>query len=372
MKYFIIAGEASGDMHGANLMEQIKIQDPQAKFHFLGGDLMKSIGGDPVVHYKDMAFMGFINVILNLHKVIHNLKQTKSALTTFKPDVVILIDYPSFNLRIAKFVKEALAQTKVYYYISPKIWAWKSYRIKSIKKYIDKMYTIFPFETEFYQQFNYEVDYVGNPTVDSIDQFRTEEQTHPDGKLKVEENTIALLAGSRLQEIKACLPTLLKVAQNFPTYHFVIAGAPGVDQATYETLTQGKYPIVYHQTYSLVNQSVAAIVNSGTATLETALLRTPQVVIYHITGGAIINWIKDYVLHIKYVSLVNILANKSLVKELVAKDFTVKKVGTELENILHKPRHKTMILRGYDDIIRKLGEPGTARHAAEHIVKSLS
>lgn len=370
MKYFLIAGEASGDLHASNLMEQIKHLDQEAEFQFLGGDLMEKFGTKALIHYRKMAFMGFINVLKNIGTIKKNLALTKQAIAEFNPDVVILIDYPSFNLRIAEFVKKNLPNIIVDYYISPKLWAWKSYRIKSIKKYIDTMYTIFPFETEYYQQFNYQVEYVGNPTVDSVAAFETQNPLPTDF---LERNAlknrpiIALLAGSRKQEISACLPKMASMVSKFPNYQFVIAGAPGIEPNFYKDVCDESLPLIFNQTYELVRHSKAAIVNSGTATLETALLRTPEVVVYHVFGGRFANWLQKVLIKTKYISLVNIIANQELVKELVAADFTTHNLHMELDKLLHDTEHLKTIHQGYENIIKRLGEPGTAVKAAQKI-----
>jgi lipid-A-disaccharide synthase len=375
MKYFIIAGEASGDLHASNLMLELKVKDAEAEFCFLGGDLMAAQGGTLVKHYRDMAFMGIIAVVLNLRTILKNLKDCKQSILTFQPDVVILIDYPSFNLRIAKFVKTTLKNTPVYYYISPKIWAWKEYRIKSIKKYIDRMYTILPFETPFYKKHNFEVTYVGNPCVDSV-AFRPNQDESFAAFIQrtglSDKYIIALLAGSRKQEIKGCLPTMLKMAKYYPQYQFVVAGAPGIDPSFYEKLMAGtSVKILYNETYNLLQQAHSAVVNSGTATLETALFRVPQVVVYQVFGGILANITQSFILKVKYVSLVNLIADKELVKELIAHYFTEQNLRYELERVLFLQAQRNKMRKGYDEIIALLGEPGTAKHAAEEIHKSL-
>jgi lipid-A-disaccharide synthase len=322
-----------------------------------------------------MAFMGIIQVVLNARTILHNMDDCKKNLLKFKPDVLILIDYPSFNLRIAKFVKEQIPATPVYYYISPKIWAWKEYRIKEIKKYIDKMYTILPFETDFYKKHNYQVEYVGNPSVDSVAFRANKEEPFDTFTSKNGLNNkpiVALLAGSRKQEIQGCLLKMVKVSEHYPNYQFIVAGAPSISPELYQSII-GNYPIkvVYGQTYDLLQQSYAAIVNSGTATLETALFRVPQVVVYHQQLGFIMNILKAIVLKVKYVSLVNLIFNGNLVTELIAAEFTSKKLLREFRLLLESSSRKK-ILDGYDSIIQKLGEPGAAKHAAEKMVFSLS
>jgi lipid-A-disaccharide synthase len=374
MRYFLIAGEASGDLHASNLMHELKKQDSKAEFCFLGGDLMQAQGGTLVKHYRQMAFMGFIAVIMNARTILKNLNDCKKAILDFQPDVLILVDYPSFNLRIARFVKENL-NTKVFYYISPKIWAWKEYRIKQIKRYVDKMFTIFPFETEFYAKHNYQVEYVGNPTVDSVCTRPNKEQ--PFAEFCSENNLpdkpiIAILAGSRKQEIADCLPRMMKAGLLFPDYQVVIAGAPGIDIELYNSILEGRnISIVFGKTYDLLQQSKAAIVNSGTATLETALIGTPQVVVYHVLGGRLGYLVKNIVINVKFVSLVNIIAEKEVVKELIAHLFTVENVEKELDNILNNESYRTKMLSDYIQIKKVLGEPRAAERTAAKMVEML-
>jgi len=290
MKYYLIAGEASGDLHASKLMNALKKEDPQAQFRFFGGDLMQAEGGTLVKHYSEMAYMGFIPVLLNIDKVLHNIRLCKSDIEEFHPDVLILVDYPGFNLRMAKFAKTRL-NIPVHYYISPKIWAWKEYRIKDIKRYVDKMYSILPFEIPFYQKHHYQIDYVGNPTVDemAVRPFADEKFDSFISENNLENKPIiALLAGSRKAEITANLPTMIDAASSFTDYQLVIAGAPGISPDFYHTFISGKrVSIVFEKTYRLLQQSSAALVTSGTATLETAILKVPQVVCYKMGGGKI-------------------------------------------------------------------------------------
>lgn len=375
MRYFLIVGEASGDLHASNLMRELKLQDPTAEFCFLGGDLMSAQGGKLIKHYRDMAFMGFIAVLKNAKTVLKNLEDCKQAIVDFKPDVVILVDYPSFNLRIAKFVKQNL-QIPVFYYISPKIWAWKEYRIKDIKKYIDKMYTIFPFETDFYKKHNYEVQYVGNPTVDSVslrpNQTQTFEEFTQLNHLS-DKPIIALLAGSRKQEISSCLPKMLEASTSFDDFQVVIAGAPGIEKDFYNQFISDKNAsIVFNQTYELVAQAKSAVVNSGTATLETAIIGTPQVVVYNVFGGRLAMLVKKLIIKVKYISLVNLIAEKEAVKELIAHLFTSEKVKNELALLLFDDDYRKEIEINYQKITEKLGEPGTAKRTAEKMIKDLN
>lgn len=373
MRYFLIAGEASGDLHAANLMRELKKQDVAAEFCFLGGDLMeKEADKEPIIHYRKMAFMGIINVILNLRTVLGNLNCCKQALLKFNPDVVILIDYPSFNLRVAKFVKKNTS-IPVYYYISPKIWAWKEYRIKSIKKYIDKMYCILPFEVDFYKKHNYAIDYVGNPTVDSVTDFLKKAENKTDFLEKnglSDKPIVALLSGSRRQEISKCLPKMANMANCFPEYQFVVAGAPGISVDFYDAYAKG-LPVVFGQTYNLVKNSYAAVVNSGTATLETALLRTPQVVVYHVFGGRVATLLKHILLHIRYVSLVNLIADKDVVPELVAHLFTEDNLQKHLAALLSDDTTRKNQHEGYELIANRLGSSGCALKTADLIYRNL-
>lgn len=381
MKYFIIAGEASGDLHASNLMRSLKNNDPEAVFCFLGGDKMLAQGGNMIKHYRDMAFMGIINVIMNLGKVLRNIKDCKAAIVEFKPDIVILIDYPSFNLRIAKWLKNTpqFTSTPVYYYISPKIWAWKEWRIKSIKKYIDKIYSIIPFEVDYYHSHNMEVTYVGNPCVDSVDARDRKDETDEQFKERNSLNNkpiIAILSGSRKQEINGCLATMLSVKSDFKDYQFVVAAAPSMPKEVYTTIMQhnniNDVGIVSGETYQLLQHSHAAIVNSGTATLETALMRVPQVVVYNVFGGRLVNIIKPIILKVKFVSLVNLIAGKEVVKELIAADFTHENVSSELNKIINNGNDRTKMLKEYDSIIRLLGKPGVADKTAAAILTDIN
>jgi lipid-A-disaccharide synthase len=375
MKYFIIAGEASGDLHASNLMHELRKADSKAEFCFLGGDLMQAQGGTMVKHYRQMAYMGFWAVLKNMDKVLRNMSDCKKAIFDFQPDVVILVDYPSFNLRIARFVKENLT-SKVYYYISPKIWAWKEFRIKQIKKYVDKMFTIFPFETAFYAKHGYPVEYVGNPLVDSVCNRPNQQQTFQeftlDNKLK-DKPIIALLAGSRKQEIFACLPLMIEAAIQFPLYQIVIAGAPGIDSAFYQSiLSEKNVSLVFGKTYELLQHAKVAVVNSGTATLETALVGTPQVVVYYVMFGRLALVLKDIVIKVKFISLVNLVAEKEVVKELIAHYFTTKNVMYELEMLLNNESYRNNMMNEYSRIKEMLGEQGAAQRAAQSIVGHLN
>lgn len=377
MKYYLIAGEASGDLHASNLMTALRMEDPKADFRFLGGDLMRAVGGTLVKHYREMAFMGFIPVLLNLRTILRNMKTCEEDIRRYQPDVVILIDYPGFNLRIAQFVKTAL-KIPVFYYISPKIWAWKQYRIRTIRTYVDRMFCILPFETAFYQKLHYDVDYVGNPSVDAVTNYRIHQSIPRDlflqkSALDKDKPILAVLAGSRKQEIRDNLPTMLQVASLHPDYQPVIAGAPGIDPAYYQTYI-GTYPakIVFNQTYALLQHSKVALVTSGTATLETALFRVPQVVCYYVTAGRLASFIFKHFFHTKYISLVNLIAGRKVVQELFGARFSNVQIQTELERILKDTAYRKSMLEGYDEVIRILGEPGASERAARLIVKALN
>lgn len=374
MRYFLIAGEASGDLHASNLMLALKKRDPQAVFCFLGGDLMQHIGGTLVKHYREMAYMGVIPVILHARTILRNMETCKEAIKSFKPDVVILVDYPGFNLKIAKFVKTQL-RLPVYYYISPKIWAWKKYRIHSFRKYVDRMFCILPFEKEFYKELNYSIDYVGNPSVDAVALYREKKQTDTfleDNQLN-EKPILALLSGSRKQEITKNLPLMINVASAYPDYQSVVSGAPGLEIDDYKKILQGRnISIVFDQTYALLEHSSAALVTSGTATLETALFRVPQVVCYHFGGGKLVNFIFRHFFHTPYISLVNLIAGCEVVQELFGAKFTYQQVASELHRILYDTDYRNQMLGGYDDVIRILGKPGASERTADLIIQSLT
>ena len=375
MKYFLIAGEASGDLHASNLMAALKEKDPEADFRFFGGDLMQAVGGTLVKHYKEMAFMGFIPVLLNLRTILNNMKTCQEDIRKYQPDVVILIDYPGFNLKIAKFVKTVL-HLPGYYYISPKIWAWKQYRIKDFRRYVDRMFCILPFETEFFRKLDYSVDYVGNPSVDSVAQYKEKQANRPDTFMADEglpdKPILALLAGSRRQEIKDNLPTMLEVAAAYPDYQPVIAGAPGLEPKYYKQYI-GNHPakIVFGKTYDLLQHSRAALVTSGTATLETSLFRVPQVVCYYVVAGPLASFIFRNFFHTKYISLVNLIAGREVVQELFGARFSYQQIHDELGKILHDTAYRQQMLDGYDEIIQMLGKPGASQRTAELIYQSL-
>lgn len=377
MKYFLVAGEASGDLHGSNLMAALKEQDPNAEFCFFGGDLMQAQGGRLVKHYREMAFMGFIPVLLNLRTILRNMKMCQEEIVRFRPDVLILIDYPGFNLKVAKYIKTH-TQIPVYYYISPKVWAWKEYRVKSFKKYVDVMMSILPFEVDFYKKHNYHIDYVGNPTVDAVAQFRRKNEGDTLERFLQDNNlddrpVIALLAGSRQQEIKDNLPAMLEVVRSFPEYQAVIAGAPGIDPGYYKKYIGDKpCKIIFEQTYRLLECSAAALVTSGTATLETALFRVPQVVCYETPIPHIVYWVFKNLLHTKYISLVNLIADRVVVQELFAKFFSVESIRHEADKLLNDTEYRDKMLADYDEVIEILGKPGASAQAARVIIEKLN
>lgn len=375
MKYFLIAGEASGDLHASNLMAALKRQDPEADFRFLGGDLMQAVGGTLVKHYREMAFMGFIPVLLNLRTILRNMKTCEAEIRSYQPDVVILVDYPGFNLKIAKYVKTQIG-CPVCYYISPKIWAWKQYRIKDFRRYVDRMFCILPFEAEFFNTLNYAVDYVGNPSVDSVASYQEQQATLPDTFRSDEglspKPILALLAGSRRQEIKDNLSTMLEVAASYPDYQPVIAGAPGLEPDYYQPyIGHHSAAIVFDKTYALLQHSDAALVTSGTATLETSLFRVPQVVCYKTPAGKLVSFVFRHFFHIPYISLVNLIAGREVVQELFGARFSKKQIHDELERILHDEAYRNKMLAGYDEIICQLGKPGASTRAASLIYQAV-
>jgi len=373
MRYFIIAGEASGDLHASHLMHELKKADSEASFCFFGGDLMAAQGGTLLKHYREMAFMGLIPVVLNLRKIKKNFKLAEEKLLEFKPDVVILVDYPGFNLRMAAFAR--FHKIKVFYYISPKIWAWKTKRVHKVKLYIDEMFTIFPFETDFYNKYDIKVHYVGNPTVDELAGRPNKEQTFREFIHKNNlhgKSIIALLAGSRSQEITRILPVMTKVMKRFPEYQFIIAGAPSQSKALYDrVLRENHVPVLFNQTYELLQHSTAALVASGTATLETAVLNVPQVVCYRIEAGRLGSWVKRQIVKVPFISLVNLIIGREVVKEFFQETCTPKNVGDELERILKDASYRGTMLQDYRLMLEKLGGPGCAERAAIEMINIL-
>jgi len=370
MKYYIIAGEASGDLHASNLMKEIKLLDANAEFRFWGGDLMLNEGGKLVKHYKDLAFMGVIEVLQNIRSIKKNFKTCQNDLLEYKPDILILVDYPGFNLRIAKFAHRN--NIKTYYYISPKIWAWKKSRAWKIKKYVNKMFVIFPFEKEFYRNYDYPVEYVGNPLLDEIEKKKPLLQKRTDFILKnnlTNKPIIALLAGSRKQEIRIILPEMLKMLSHYPEYQFVLAGAPSFNMDIYQPII-GNLPVkvVFNQTYDLLKHAHTAIVTSGTATLETALFDVPQVVLYKMIQ--IQYDIGKYFIKVKFFSLVNIIMDCEIVKELLQNNLE-QLIKSELDKLLKDNVYRSKMLENYKVLKNKLGQTGASKRTAEIIVQDL-
>ena len=377
MRYFLIAGEASGDLHGSNLVRELRLQDSSAQFRFLGGDLMAAQAGvPPVLHYREMAFMGFIRVLMNLRAISRNMERCKAEIVDFKPDVVILIDFAGFNLRIAEFAKSL--GLKTVFYISPKIWAWKTNRIKKIKKYIDKMLTILPFETEFYAGFNYPVEYVGNPLLDAIEEFKANDhQTETDFRKSnnlTDKPIIGLLAGSRKQELDLMLPVMIEVSRQFPEYQFVISGALGLDRSYYTKVAGAdcNLPIIFGQTYNLLKFSRAALVTSGTATLETALFGVPEAVLYRILAPNFLYRIGRKILKAKWISLANLIMGREIIRELVQMDCNPKTVAAELRKILDDERYDAEFQRNYAELMQRMGSAGASQRAAKAVIDFLT
>ena len=371
MKYYLIAGEASGDLHASNLMKELKKKDESAQFQFWGGDQMAQVAGPPVKHIKDLAFMGFLEVVLNLNTILKNISFCKKDITNFQPDVLILIDYPGFNLRIAKWAKEN--NIKVFYYISPQIWAWNQGRGHKIKKVVDDMFVILPFEKEFYNRYDFEVHFVGHPLLDAIEQYR-ERQTSLEEFTKENDlpakPIIALLPGSRKQEIKEMLPVYLSVQKEFPDYQFIIAGAPSQTEEYYREFTkEDSIKVLHGKTYDLLLYSSAALVSSGTATLETALFKVPEVVCYK--GGKVSYYIARMLVKVKYISLVNLIMDREIVKELIQGDFNRKEVTKELKKVLETGPRRDQLLKDYQVLEQKLGGVGASEITASLMLKTL-
>ena len=375
MKYYLIVGEASGDLHASNLMKALKEKDASAEFRFFGGDLMQTVGGTLVKHYRDMAYMGFVPVLLHLRTIFANMRRCKQDIVEWNPDVLILVDYPGFNLDIAAYVHRQTS-IPVYYYISPKIWAWKEYRIKNIKRDVDELFSILPFEVQFYQEHQYPIHYVGNPCVDAVCAFREKYvESMPEFLKKnglADKPIIALLAGSRKQEIHDNLPKMLQAVRQFPAYQYVVAGAPSIQKDLYSEYLQEGVGIVYGQTYELLSHATAALVTSGTATLETALFRVPQVVCYDMPLSTLMSVLRKFVLKVKYISLVNLVADREVVTELVARDMRVENIQKELASILPGGDRRQTMLSEYDRMIQILGPAGASEHTADQMIRLLT
>jgi len=364
MKYYLIAGEASGDLHGSNLVRELLQLHQQAVCRAWGGDRMEQAGCTLVKHYRDLAFMGFVEVVSNLRTILNNLRFCKRDILAFQPDALILIDYPGFNLRIAKWAHQQ--GIKVHYYISPQIWAWNSKRVHGIKRSVDYMYCILPFEKSFYQQYGMEVEFVGHPLLDVIEKMPTETALRQRGVLD-QRRIVALLPGSRRQEISSMLLPMLKVADEFTDYQFVVAAAPSIDEAFYRELLKGRtdVTIISGQTYELLQEAHAALVTSGTATLETALFDVPEVVCYR--GSRLSYQIARRVINVPYISLVNLVLDKPLVEELIQRDFNEKRLHRGLQRILD-PQIREDLIEGYQELRHKLGESGASHRCAARII----
>ena len=371
MKYYLIVGEASGDLHASCLMHSLKEKDHDAEFRFFGGDLMAAEGGTIVRHYRELAYMGFIPVLLHLPTILKNMKMCKRDIVEWRPDVVILVDYPGFNLKIAKFLKQKTS-IPVFYYISPKIWAWKEYRIKNIKRDVDQLFSILPFEVPFFEvKHHYPIHYVGNPTADEVRRFKASY----DGRFPTfSKPVIAILAGSRLHEIKDNLPVMLRATDHLADrFQLVVAGAPSVPHDYYlQFFGNRKVEIVYDQTYPLLMNAHAALVTSGTATLETALFDVPQVVCYATPLPRLISVLRRILLKVKYVSLVNLIADSEVVKELVAADYSEENVRREIDAIIADGPQRNAMKEGYAEVWQRLGKESAPDNAARQIVKLLA
>ena len=376
MKYFIIAGEASGDLHASHLMHELRKEDPEAQFRVVGGDRMHSAGGELLYHYKHLAYMGFIPVLLHARTILQGLDRCKQEIAKWRPDAVVLVDYPGFNLKIARYVHDA-GICPVYYYISPKIWAWKEHRIGSIRRDVDRLFSILPFEVDFFEQkHHYPISYVGNPTLDEVHAYQ---QAHPLAEKEKNGRIIAILSGSRLQEIQDNLCRMLQAAAPFAQdgYQLTICAAPAIEDEVYEAqIARSGVPreavqVVRDATYHTLQRSTAALVTSGTATLETSLFGVPQVVCYYVACGRLVSFLRRMFLKVPYVSLVNLVAGEEVVPELVADGMTVKNVRQHLATILPGGQRRERMLEGYARMTQRLGLPGAPARAAREIVQLL-
>lgn len=369
MKYYIIAGEASGDLHGSNLIKHIFRRDKNARVRGWGGDKMKNEGMDVVKHINDLAFMGFVEVAKNIRIILNNIKFCKKDIVEFQPDVVIFIDYPGFNLRIAEFVKKT--GIKTLYYISPQLWAWNRARVKKIKRDVDKMLVILPFEKDFYAQYNFGVEFVGHPLLDALEKYQQAPENTNDFRNRFQlgdKPLVALLPGSRKQEISTMLKTMTDVSQSFPSYQFVIAGTSAHSKDFYYKHTQKKeIPVLFDHTYELLQHAEGALVTSGTATLETALIGVPELVCYK--AGKVSYEIAKRLIKVEYISLVNLIMDQLIVKEMIQNDFTVDKLAGQLEEILENRETRQLIKENYSKLRAKLGGTGASEKAAESVIK---
>jgi lipid-A-disaccharide synthase len=365
MRYYLVAGEASGDLHGSNLMKALKERDADTEFRYFGGDLMQAEGGTLVKHYADMAFMGFLEVALNLRTILNNMKACKQDILTWHPDVLVLIDFPGFNLKIAEFAKAN--GILVCYYISPKVWAWNQKRVLKIKRVVDHLFCILPFEVEFYKGWGMQVDYVGNPLLDAVSAFDADQNFISNNKLATKP-IIALLPGSRRQEINYLLPDMIALADKFPDHQFVIAGAPSFKIDFYQQYMNGSsIPVLFNSTYDLLKNAKAAVVASGTATLETALFHVPQVVVYK--GHPITIGIARALIKIRFISLVNLIMDRLVVKELIQGDYNLETAATELNMLLNDEAYRTSMLNNYNQLDVRMGQPGASAKTAALIIQ---
>lgn len=367
-KLYIIAGEASGDLHGSNVMKEIYKHAPDTEIRFWGGDKMTETGGIRAKHIRELAFMGFVEVLMNIRTILRNIRFCKEDIAAFKPDALLLIDYPGFNMRIAEWAKQH--GIKVYYYISPTVWAWKEKRVEKIRRDVYRLFVILPFEKPFYAKHNYEVEYVGHPLLDAIEQYNAQ----PEEPLRIasgdDRPLIAVLPGSRVQELKTKLPVMLSLVERFPAYRFVIAGAPNMDPQLYKELIGPRdVEVVFGQTYSLLRQSEAAVVTSGTATLETGLFEVPQVVCY--IGNPISYQIAKRLVHVKYISLVNLILDRPLVTELIQNDCTPERLAKELTLVVKGGASREAIAKGYSELKGMLGQGGASEKVAQSLLKTI-
>lgn len=377
MRYYLIAGEASGDLHASHLMAALREQDADAEFRFYGGEMMQQVGGTLVQHYRDLAYMGFLPVMMHLPTILRGMKRCKADILEWKPDVLILVDYPGFNLQVARYVKSH-SEIPIFYYISPKIWAWKEYRIRNIRRDIDHLFSILPFEVDFFEgKHHYPIHYVGNPTMDEVDAYLQAHEAdaaafRADNGLD-DRPVIALLPGSRRQEIRGNLSRMIQAAEPFlRQYQLVLAAAPGFDDAYYQKwVGEAQVKVLRNQTYRILQHSTAALVTSGTATLETALFRVPQVVCYYAKAGRLVSLGKKLILKIPYISLVNLIAGKEIVPELLAEKMNVENLRLHLSSILPSGSARQLQLDGYEAMAQRLGAPGAARRAAKGMVSLL-
>lgn len=369
MRYFIIAGERSGDLHGGNLVKALKKRQPDAVIRGFGGEFMEEAGVELAVHYSDMAFMGLAEVITNAGKIKRYIRKCKDEILLYKPDVIILIDYGGFNLQIARFGHKM--GIKVFYYIAPKYWAWYQNRVNWLKPYVDRLFVILPFEKEFFKKFNWEADYVGNPVLDAIKAHQADAYFRSKHQLPIDLPCIALLPGSRKQELQNIIPLMIKVAERFPNYRFLASAVSNLERSWYQALGDLRnVTLIFEDTYNLLLNCSAAIVTSGTATLETGLLRVPQIVVYRTSWGSY--WLAKWLMKVPFISLINLIAGREVVKEMIQSDANVNKVSQELIRILDDNKHRQEILETYDQIIKKLDTGSASENTARLMLKYLN